>query len=388
MKKFAIIAILFTLCIAIANADEKAGPKVSGLVFFDYFHNVGMDPGITSFSNVAVPGKKDDYGFQFRRVFFTVEYDVSSDISARFRLEADGSTQANNGNLTTFMKDMYFKYKNIFTGTDLYVGLQNTIAYEISESVWGYRCLDKTQMDLRNIVASRDIGASLKGSYSDGMINYAVQYGNASGPKAESNVFKRVSGIFQLKPMNEINVTAYAEQNWGDKGKDAMLFAFSAGYIIKDKFSIGAELFAQNVKNSFNSLNEYDVKKNSSDPAKSDTVDHAFIDKKVLGFSVYSWYNIIPELAIIARYDMFNPNTDASDIAKGDSRNFIEAGLDWKISKNFSIIPNIQYEMYESKPETTKKYNNLALGTLENKVSKAGDYKNTLTARITFFYKF
>jgi hypothetical protein len=77
-----------------------------------------------------------------------------------------------------------------------------------------------------------------------------------------------------------------------------------------------------------------------------------------MGFSVFGSFNIIPELAIVARYDNFNPSTDdkgkdpiavTAAVANTNlSRNYIIAGLSWKVDKNVSIIPNVLYETYET----------------------------------------
>lgn len=58
-------------------------------MFGDYFYNVARDTGISSFSNLATPGKRDLHVFQFRRIYFTYDYEISEIFSTRFRLEAE-----------------------------------------------------------------------------------------------------------------------------------------------------------------------------------------------------------------------------------------------------------------------------------------------------------
>ncbi|MCK7527972.1 MAG: hypothetical protein MZV64_65435 [Ignavibacteriales bacterium] len=84
---------------------------------------------------------------------------------------------ANTGSnkISVFVKDAYLQWKNIFKGSDLIFGIHPTPAYEISEGIWGNRFLEKTIMDLRGIVSSRDLGASLKGKFSEeGIFKYWV----------------------------------------------------------------------------------------------------------------------------------------------------------------------------------------------------------------------
>jgi hypothetical protein len=98
-----------------------------------------------------------------------------------------------------------------------------------------------------------------------------------------------------------------------------------------------------------------------------------------MGFSVFGSFNIIPELAVVARYDNFNPSTDdkgkdpvavTAGVANGNlSRDYVIIGLSWKVDKNVSIIPNILYETYETP-----------------KGGKAIDA--SITARLTLYYVF
>ena len=68
--------------------------------------------------------------------------------------------------------------------------------------------------------------------------------------------------------------------------------------------------------------------------------------KSALGLSFWAAVNLQSDLAVVARYDNYDPNTD--DKSKGDLRNLIIGGLEWKVDKNVSITPNIYYETYEA----------------------------------------
>jgi hypothetical protein len=336
------------------NAQEKTPLKISGTLFFDYFVNVARDKDNTNFKNAALTGQKDAHGFQYRRIYFTVDYDLSDAISTRFRVEADGTELTDKGKISPFIKDAYIKFKDVYKGSDVYVGMQSTLGYEMSEAVWGYRSIDKTQLDLRNILASKDIGVSLKGKIDDeGMFNYGIQYGNSSGPKPEYDNNKRLSAVFQVKPAKNVQFSVYGEQNSFATDTTLTNFALFAGYSEKDNFSFGAEFFMSSKAKSFNKAGETDLQS---------------LNK--LGFSIFGNYCFLPDFAVLLRYDMFDPNTD-SDI-KGDSRNYIVAGVDWKIDKRCSIIPNLQYETYEK--------------ITVNSVDKA--YDSSLNARITFVYNY
>lgn len=335
-------------------ADKPAG-KVSGQVFFDYYHNVGRDTGLASMKNTVLKGNKDQYGFMARRVYFTYDFFLSEKIGGRFRLEADeNALAAGNGAIIPFIKDAYLEWNDIFYGSKLIVGIQPTIAYEVSESVFGFRSLDKTQLDLRGVISSRDVGVTLKGKIDgEGVINYAIQYGNNSHVKPETDKFKRLSGLFYVKPYKNVHLTVYGEQVWKAADNDAMLYSFSAGYMEKDEYAFGMESYLQMTNKDYT---QKDKKEKST--------------RSQLGFSVYGHYYFMPEMGLMARFDMFDPNLDAD--FKGDSRNYILAGLVWKAAKNLQIIPNIQME------------------TFEKVESETGDkeYDPSMTARITLVYNY
>lgn len=353
MKKLILLIGLVGVCLTL-NAQEKPAGKISGQVFFDHFYNVGFDSKTKSQDNIVLKGPKDKHGFMVRRVYFTYDYSLTEKISGRFRLEADEFALASNGTISTFVKDAYLEWKDIFLGSNLIVGIQPTIAYEISEMVYGFRSLDKTQLDLRGVIASRDVGVTLRGKVDDGgMFNYAVQYGNASGAKPEADVFKRFSGLVYVKPVSNVHLTLYAEQLWKDAEKNAMLFSFSAGYLEKDNFGFGVESYMQMNNKGYTPKDKADLS-----------------TRQQFGLSAYGHYYFMPELGITARYDMFDPNLDVD--FKGDSRNYIVGGIVWKAAKSLQIIPNIQME------------------TLEKVEAEGGEIKfdNSMTARISLIYTY
>lgn len=359
MKKMLAVSAFLIL---IGSTLAVAQGKFSGYMFGDYYYNVYRDANIGS-SNIASPAGTTAYqAFQFRRIYFTYDNDISDQFTTRFRLEADQgaatSTVAQNDALTggkigVFVKDAYLKWKNIFSGSDVLFGVQPTPAYDVSEAAWGYRSLEKTIMDLRGTVDSRDMGLSLKGKITnDGMLNYWLMLGNGAGTaKPESDKYKRYYAHIQLKPSTNLQATLYVDykdvanilnsytKSYVDNG--AVTTALFIGYSEPFSYNIGVEAFLQSTSN-----------------ALKDTVTKSYSSKSTMGFSVFGSINIIPELAIVARYDNFNPSTDdkgkdpvavTASVANGNlSRNYVIAGLSWKVDKNVSIMPNILYETYET----------------------------------------
>jgi len=342
--------------------------KFSGYMFGDYYYNVTRDSSFnhTAPSNAAstgsAAGPKTFQAFQIRRIYFAYDNDISDQFTTRFRLEADQAAATSaptasgdvlpSGKVSVFVKDAYLMWKNVFSGSNIIFGVQPTPAYDVSEAAWGYRSLEKTIMDLRGTVSSRDLGISLKGKITgDGMVNYWMMLANGSGNNVETDKYKRYYAHLQLKPITNFQATLYVDYKdvadilnsytKSTVSNGALTTALFLGYSEPFSYNIGVEAFLQTTSN-----------------ALKDTTAKSYSSKSTMGFSVFGSFNIIPELAVVARYDNFNPSTDdkgkdpvavTAAVANGNlSRNYIIAGLSWKVDKNVSIMPNLLYETYET----------------------------------------
>ncbi len=356
MKKITVLAFIsMALCFLSKTATAQ---KISGLVYMDYFHNVLRD-STGAPSSSAQTGIKDLYGFQLRRSLFTVDYDISPKITSRFRIDVDGTAMTSKDssgksalypNLGIFLKDLYVQVNDVVENHDIIMGIQPTLAFMLPESVWGYRSVEKMITDMRGIPPVRDFALTFKGRPdSAGKISYAVQYGNAATLN-ESDKYKRLSASVAVKPIKNLNISVYGERKWQSGNKNVVNLSFFAGYVEKEKYAVGAEYVVSSADNSYMKP------------------DSTFTSLNKSGISVYGSYYLTPELVALARVDMFAPNTDvdATDYAKTSnaksnlSENYIIVGLDWKVNKKFSVIPNIQFstfsEMKNSATNTATKF--------------------------------
>lgn len=360
MKKTTAILFLF-LSIPLFLTGQEQPVKISGYMFGDYFYNVSRDTSLASQSNVANGGAQDLNGFQFRRIYLTFDNQISTVYSVRLRLE--GTTGA------PVIKDAFLRWKGIFSGSDLFFGIQPTPAFEVSESYWGYRSLEKTILDLRGFVASRDFGVSVKGNIlSDGSLKYWVLYGNNSNIGAETDKYKRLYAHIDMTPLDKFRLTLYADYKMqsglndpnstatppATLGRNVLSSALFLGYAEKGKYSIGAEAIYQISDNGY---------VHGAAPVVVD-------DKNAAGVSLFGTFVLNEEISILGRYDYFDPNT--SSAAKYDARNFLIAGVNWNAAPNVSIIPNVIVETYENVQTATG--------------SRAID--PSLTGRITLYYVF
>ncbi|MBP7215504.1 MAG: hypothetical protein KBA52_07710 [Candidatus Kapabacteria bacterium] len=305
------------------NAVGNVGPvKFSGLMFGDLFYN----------ADAIDSTQRDVNGFNFRRIYFTADYTISDQFSARFRLE---SSIANGSNISVFVKDAYLQWANIFSGSNLVVGVSPTPAFDVSESVWGYRSLEKTIMDYYGIVSSRDMGIDLKGKIDDkGILRYWVKIGDNSGNKPETDKYKRYYGSLQITPSSNFLVTLYGDYNTLAPKKDlnnsATVFAGFVNYNAGKIFSIGVEGFLKSQQNN------YTAPGGTSPESQSG-----------YGISIWAKSMLTNYLGIVARYDMYDPNTNSA--SNNDKQNLIIAAVDLKAASNISIMPGIEVRTLEGK---------------------------------------
>jgi hypothetical protein len=367
VQRFFSILLLVTLFTALPLLAQDAAPagKITGYMFGDYFYNIARDTGYSHIGNAVNGGAKDYQAFQFRRIYFAYDDDISSTFASRFRLEADQSALSSDGKITVFVKDAYLKWKNVFQGSDAYFGIHPTPAFDISEGFWGYRSLEKTIMDLRGIVPSRDLGAALRGKFDDeGTVNYWAMIGDGTGNKPETDKYKRYYFTLWLKPSSNFQATLYADYKDGEKIDDptstsapkatlshgSLTTAAFLGYNQPDAFRLGVEGFYQSNSNDY------------TEPSATSPTS-----RPAMGLSVYGIVTLAPEYAAVVRYDYFDPNSNSS--AKGDSRNYIIAGLDYKADKRVSIMPNFLFETFES-------------------TTAGHSFDASITGRVTIYYQF
>ena len=363
MKRVILAGLLCVLISSSIISQEVGEGKISGLMFGDYFYNILRDSTINNLNNTGLSGIQDLQGFDLRRIYFTYDYTISEDFSTRFRLESQTLVSVENTLFLTYIKDAFLNWKNIFQGSNFIFGIQPTPAFVVSEDVWSYRSLEKTIMDLRRIVSSRDFGASLKGKItSSGSVKYWLMYGNGSAIGVEGDKYKRLYSQIDLQPADEWRITLYGDFRFKANKEyeiiqenfvnDALTTDLFLGYVEKDKFTIGAESFWQVTFN---------------DNFQTEETDYIVSNRNALGVSLFGWYKFNEMLVGIGRWDYYDPNISGD--YRSDSRNLFIAGLSFILNKKVSIMPNFLFETYEQP---------------DNGVT----IDPSLTGRITFYFEF
>lgn len=211
--------------------------KLSGLAYLDYYYLLNT------------PAEEDEQanGFDYRRLYLTTDFTLSDDFSGRARLEASSSSTTSEGRPAPFVKDLYVRWKNaIGQGHDLTLGISSPPAFAISEGFWGYRSLEKTTLDRNKILSSRDFGLTLSGRFDqEGIVRYALMYGNNNSVSGEDDTHKRLYGQLQLFPSDAFTVTVSGDYaGYSDERDNGYSGAVFAGYQA-GAFRAGVEGFTQ-----------------------------------------------------------------------------------------------------------------------------------------------
>lgn len=329
----ALLGVWCMVCgITSGNAQDRG--TVSVLVFADYFYNLQRDTALT---NAVLGGEEGYNAFQFRRIYLTYDHQLSKEFATRVRLEADEAALTSDGKIGLFIKDAYVTWKRMFGRQDLVFGIQPTPAFEVSERFWGYRSLEKTIMDLRGIVGSRDFGISLRGPIdAGGNIDYVVLVANGSGIRPEGDTGKRFYARVGAKPTDEMEITLYGDYSaqpdivsaysGGNVANSVVTGGAFIGLALAEKMRIGVEGVFQSTMNGYDTGTE-------------------LLSRNKIGISVFARWAASETVEIIGRYDLFDPNVHTN--ATKDRRGYVVGGMSWSPSPNVAVIPNILIETFE-----------------------------------------
>ncbi|MBK5298857.1 MAG: hypothetical protein JJE40_17015 [Vicinamibacteria bacterium] len=184
-----------------AEEAKKAEPswKISGLIYADYYW-------FTADHRDAVEGQD---GFWFRRIYLTYDHKFSDAFSTRVRLEMNSPGDfSSSQRMTPYVKDAWLKWTK--GKHAVLFGMAPTPSFEFVESVWGYRSVEKTPLDLLRWDSSRDTGVLAQGALG-GRTRYSVQLGNGSGVNGETDRTKAFRGAVRHEIVKGLTVEGYAD---------------------------------------------------------------------------------------------------------------------------------------------------------------------------------
>lgn len=312
--------------------------KVSGYLFGDAY-------AVAQHHDGAIEGQN---GFWLRRGYLTFDFAVADPWTARFRLEANSPGDfKTSATLVPFVKDAYLARKG--KKADLFIGIQPSPTWEFTESFWGYRSVEKVPLDLYRMGSSRDFGLGFKGKVSD-KISYHAVLGNGAGVGSETNEGKKAMLAVAFQPTKQLVVEVYGDLEARPLSTDRTTYQIFAGWKAT-KSRYGLQYASQD-------------RQATSGPDQTLSVG-----------SIFGVWDLSAKVSLLGRVDRsFDPNPEADKIpylvlAKNMEFDFAVVGVDYKVNKKISIIPNVEYVAYRD----------------TNGVSAP---ENNLTARVTLYFQF
>ncbi len=291
--------LILSACMSCGVA-EGADTKFKGYVFGDYYY-------------VASGAQKEQNGFQLRRVYFTTDIKWNKRLSGRFRLEASDAGFGSNEKMTPVVKDAWLRYRR--SGQTIVMGLAPTPTWDVSESVWGYRAVEKLLMDLNKLGASRDTGVRFTMPLSE-RATLDLMFGNGNSNKAEGDNGKKAYGRLHVKATKQAGALLYAdwESRPGDQDRTTL-----EGFLYRStkRTAVGVEAVYQRRKGP--------------------------TDVNVIGLSVLGRMKTKSDWGVYGRVDFFDPNDNRDD----DRTFFFIGGVDIEPTESVHILPHILVKSFE-----------------------------------------
>nr|WP_294900250.1 hypothetical protein [uncultured Pedobacter sp.] len=366
--------------LSVSDSTFKAGGAMTGhlwgYAFGDAYYKTAADSlgrGGAQYSGIP----KNRSAFQIRRAYLGYDFNINKKFSTELLLEATNSEVLTDNKMAFYVKLANLRVKDLWKGIDLVLGQVSTPSFGMSsEPIWGYRSIEKTQIDIRG-TSSYDLGVTLQGKFDPKTANfgYDLMVANGNGAKQENDNYKWFYSDIWGKFFNKhLYLNLYADYNKmapvaGLTHSRNMLKGVVA-YTVPT-FTIGVEGYVNNLKND-----------NQATEISTGKVD--VLSVKAKGISVFVHGTIVKsKLDFFARYDSSNPDNKIDNtkynkyVGNTNGYNdpntkdqFITAGLDFTPVNKVHFMPNIWIDSHKNQGYTNK-YNS-----------------SDVVGRLTFYYIF
>jgi hypothetical protein len=340
-SRLAATAFAMATAISLAGAQGAKDPgQLSGYAFGDFY-------SVSQHHTSSIKGMN---GFWFRRIYLTYDKKMDAGFAARLRLEASSPGDfVSTSTMQPFVKDMYLQYSS--GNQKVFLGLIPTPTWEGFETAVGYRPIEKTPLDLYKMGEARDQGISIRGPLDkEKKTSYWLMIGNGSGTKGKTEKGNTI--YFQLahKLSKELTIEGYVDR-W-DKTGHTDWRTLQANLVYSGPTSRLGLLFADQRR------------QNATGP-----------DTKLQVMSLYADTKASANARPFFRVDFVNNPVPGADkisylaLSKDAKPTFYMAGVEYKLSEDVKIIPNIEYVTYRDSTTSSTP-------------------KNNVFFRVTFYYAF
>jgi len=297
---------LLSWTVAVA-AEEQKVPSLSlgGLLFGDLYY---------------IPSnhlEKGEYaaGAVVRRGYFTVDARFSDALFGRVRLELNQSGEFETYTFSSQLKDLYLGWD--IGRQRILLGKSPTPTFDLIESIWGYRYLARTPMDMQG-APSRETGVSAKGPLdASGRFAYRTMW-------SDNDI---VMGALTWRPAPEWTLDLYADYQWKPGSADRTTLQAFIAYQ--------------------SSLTHWGLQ-------YSNQTGQNVPPLKLL--STFLTHRVSENTSVVGRVDhLLTPSPKGNDIAylpfdpTARATMFI-GGVEFMVSPNFSVTPNAVVNFSERNP--------------------------------------
>ena len=314
MKKTLLVVIISVLVFGILNAETKLKMEI-----WNRWSYV-MEDGEVTKNEMAV-----------KRGYFRLEPKFGNNIKGRFNVDFF-SDDINDG-VGIKMKYAYLDFSNMLPIKDskFTVGLMKTYFGTIYD--WDYTTIDKDPSDKYKFVSSTDYGIGISGYFPNGLGTYAIAAYNGEGyKKTADDINKDINFTANLRVTPIAGVTvggSYMMKTVDDSEVDD-----GSGTIIDNPDREEYSMIAGVGKFAFGPVNllaQYLIKdKNMPNVDGYEKVNSTVI-------SLMPVYSINNSFDLVARYDMYDPDTNTDD----DGYNTIIAGFNYHLMKDSKNKPKL-----------------------------------------------
>jgi hypothetical protein len=295
--------------------------------FGDYAYKINGD---SLSQDLQYSGQARDFqAFQIRRALLGVTFPFSKDLALSAAIEHNDRITLGGGQFGLFLKTAFLQWKNILPKSTLQLGLMPTPTWlaGMSERVWGFRGVEKTISDMRNLGIATDLGIALRGNAGENNeLGYMAMVANGSSIRAEADKYKKYYAMVNYRFIDNLVAELYADYEDRSSIKYKRTLKGILAWDSKH-FTVGVE--------AVNQLDHCNCPPN--------------LEKNRVGISTFARAPLMedPSLVAFARFDNWDLDTRYPD--QGFTENFITAGLDLKPHPTIHLIPNIWVNTYGSK---------------------------------------
>ncbi len=299
------------------DIEDHARRTVTGAIFMNYTYDL-------------LATVQDNNYFDVTRGYINFRKKVSDQVSLRitpdfsYRLRSIQNSTTKGAGIMAFLKYAYVDLA-LLSNQVLTFGLLENPWVSFLEKVWQKRYIAQTFPDMKNKIATADLGIKLSGTFFRGHFDYSLGILNGEGFRdAEVNKYKDIGLRTTFIPLPKDNnlkglkLSIFYSQGYVSNLLNRKIRADSLLSFQHDLFSIGIEY-----------LNCVD--------------ENVAVITTSSGYSLFGYYNLTPRLEILLRCDSW-----ASDLSLNNNNELLTIyGISYEIIKGGRLCLNNQ-QVYKS----------------------------------------